>query len=83
METNTLQGTYIIQKTEVLLYIVVFVCLFRVTCCFSCQELHNFSESLRFKNLYRLKAAEIACQKDNVLVEFHINLSFGSQCVHS
>ena len=83
METNNLQGTYIIQKTEVLRYIVVFVCLFRVTCCFSCQELHNFFESLRLKKLHRLKTAGIACQMDNVLGEFHINLSFGSGCVHS
>ena len=83
METNTLQRIYIIKKKQVLHYIVVFVCLFRATCCFSCQELHKFSESLRFKNLYRQKTAGIACQKDNAFVEFHINLSFGSGCVQS
>ena len=75
METNTLQRTYIIKKKQFLRYIVVFVCLFRATCCFSCQELHKFSESLRFKNLYRQKTAGIACQKDNAFVEFHINLA--------
>ena len=83
METNTLQRTYNLKKKHVLRYIVVFVCLFRATCCFSCQELHKFSESLRFKNLYRQKTAGIACQKDNTFAEFHINLSFGSGCVQS
>ena len=82
MEKNTLKRTYIIKK-HVLHYIVVLVCLFRATCCFSCQELHKFSEYLRFKYLYRQKIAGIACQKDNAFVEFHINLSFGSGRVQS
>ena len=62
-------------KKQVLLYIVVFVCLFRATCCFSCQELDKFSESLRFKNLYRQKTAGIACQRTICLLSFILTLA--------
>ena len=83
METNTLQRAYIIQKLR-FYSIYLFSYVYSESPVVSVVRYYTtFSEFLHFKNLNGHKTAEKACQKDNVLVEFHINLSFGSEFVHS
>ena len=74
METNTLQRAYIIQKLR-FYSIYLFSYVYSESPVVSVVRYYTtFSESLHFKNLNRHKTAEKACQKDNVLVEFHIDV---------